>query len=144
LAVARALVTNVVVELSHPRQHPGYAKELGTGGPDVRPGTPFQAIRELDLVNERLPEEFDEYPLVRERRGAISGQSTPQQPRRVVYDEPAAYDYAGYTYVPAVSEAPSAVRRGSVGTTYSTTPSTRRRTWEEQEELLRKLASLRM
>lgn len=144
LGAWQGLITHVAVELSHPRQHPGYAKELGSGGPDVRPGTPFQAIRQLDLVNERLPEQFVEYSFARERRGAISGQSTPQQPLRVVYDEPAGYEQSGYAYVPAASEGSGTVRRGSVGTTYTTTPSTRRRTWEEQEELLRKLAAMRM
>jgi hypothetical protein len=140
----QGLVTNVAVELSHPRHHPGYANELGTGGPDVRPGTPFQAIRQLDLVNERLPEQFVEYSLARDRRGAISGHSTPQQRPRVVYDEPGGYEQSGYAYAPGVSEGSGTVRRGSVGTTYSTTPSTRRRTWEEQDELLRKLASMHM
>ena len=140
VGACEVLVTNIAVELSHPRHHPGYAKELGTGGPDVRPGTPFQAIRELDMANERLPEQFIEYTFARERRGAISGASTPQQRPLVVYDEPAGYEQPGYG-APA-SEYP--VRRGSVGTSYTTTPSTRRRTWEEQEELLRKLASVRM
>lgn len=98
----------------------------------------------MDMVNERLPEEFIDYAYV--RRGAISGPSTPQPRQQVLYDEPGTYEqqrYAGaHGYAPPASEGDGSVRRGSVGTTYSSTPSTRRRTWEDKEDLLRKFANM--
>ncbi|KAG8836075.1 Serine/threonine-protein phosphatase 2B catalytic subunit alpha [Serendipita sp. 399] len=161
-------------ELGRTKERPGLGHELRTGGPDVRPGTPFREVRQLDLMNERLPEPFLEYAEVINRRG--SNQSTPQRgPPRALYEEPepAAVYHAPQSlvhpapprrivttvqpsgYGPIIRDGPRVYtgyvgheqgpeRRDSVGTSYRSAPSTRRRTWEEQEEMLRRLAAVQL
>ncbi|KAG8810420.1 3',5'-cyclic-nucleotide phosphodiesterase (PDEase) (3':5'-CNP) [Serendipita sp. 407] len=163
-------------ELGKTTERPGYGQELGTGGPDVRPGTPFKEVRALDLVNERLPEPLLEYhEVVANLRRDGSNQSTPRRgaapalyeepeetrysapqpfvhphPRRVVApiqtagSPPAQSRERPRVYTGYVGHEEGQERRNSVGTSYRSAPSTRRRTWEEQEEILRKLAAVQL
>lgn len=124
------------IELGSSEQHPGYSQELGAGGTVPRPGTPFQEVRRLDMKNERLPEMHIEY--TRNPSRPASGSNTPQHYSQVIYDEPGSYEDAGYGHEGY------RVGRGSIGTTYATNPSMRRRTIEEQKEILRKLASFQL
>ncbi|CCA68736.1 related to phosphoprotein phosphatase 3-alpha catalytic chain [Serendipita indica DSM 11827] len=149
-------------ELGRKARHPGYANELGQGGPDIRPGTPFKEVRELDMVNERLPEQFIEYQEVANRRSA---QNTPNHRPNQVVSEPEAYEEdaiiprlpsnSGYNprtrgpqgpgarmYNEYVGNRDGPERRDSVGTTYTSAPSTRRTTWEDKDEIVRGFASM--
>jgi len=123
-------------ELGSSVQHPGYATELTAGGQILRPGSPFQEVRRLDMRNERLPDLHIEY--TRSSSRPVSGSSTPQQFSQVIYDEPGSYEGTP-AYHPIMYNRNG--RQGSIGTTYATNPSTRRRTIEEREELMRRFSS---
>jgi hypothetical protein len=127
---------HMTTEFGSSEQHPGYATELAAGATILRPGTPFQEVRRLDLRNERLPDLHIEY--TRNPSRPVSGSNTPQQFSQVIYDEPGSYEGAP-PYHPQGYDRNE--RKGSIGTTYVTNPSMRRRTIEEQNEILRKFAS---
>lgn len=126
-----------VSELGSSRQHPGYSKELGAQVP-VRPGTPFKEVRQLDMKNERLPERHIEY--TRNPSRPASGPTTPQHFSQVLYDEPGSLEYGSPGRASPQFYGRES-RQGSIGTTYGSNPSMRRRTLEEHNELLRKFSA---
>ncbi|PVF99858.1 Metallo-dependent phosphatase [Serendipita vermifera] len=162
-------------ELSKIGPHPGYGEKLAAGGNDIRPGTPFQEVRRLDLVNERLPDEYLDYTHMLRRVGLPDTGSAPgsshgtprQQSQPTLYDEPEPYQDDGHShpyqhqqyqqhqqhqqyqqyqqpqqYVTRPAGYISLVDRE--GHVKRNSPSLRRRSYEEQDELFRRIAMMQL
>lgn len=108
-------------------------------------------------MNERIPGYFIEYSPYRRRDDTIPPYNTPRS-QPLLFEEPAemggenwggqlgGYGESQYQYEPVdehgfIDTSGAGIRRQSIGTTYKSSPSLRRRTVEQQHQLIQSFAN---